>query len=643
MNSFGFINVAAGLLQLFVPSYALRLVRRFGAARVGWFIVAAFVSLALLHLLQPARVHIGIPVQVPNVIFAVASGLLLLGMSHLETLLSERVQLKRQAKDLQAALEAKINERTAELTEANRELTEEIARRAQKEKALKESEAQYRFLFAEIPQPMWIFDLRSLQFLAVNQAALRQYGIPYEEFMGMTAKDLLPANAVPAFLDDAAKPYSRGQSCGVWPHCGKDLTVRDMEITALDLKFGGRPARLVMARDVTDSAQRQSEPGHNQDTELIARVAGGFAHHFNNILTIIDGHTSLLLRTSSDLKTTEQLSQISAATNRAATLTRQLVAAGGRQVIKPQAVDLNEVIQNQAQMLKRLVGERISIQASLMATPRPVLAERRILEHMLVHLILNARDALGAGGTIEIQTSVLQLDQTEAKNHPEGRPGEFVRLGVRDNGCGMSPEIQEHVFEPFFTTHDIGKGMGLGLASIRGEVKQLSGWIEFSSQVGEGTEFSIFLPCAKVPAAPARSTPLLSTLDKPGTVLLVESDDRARSVARYILNRQGYHVIEADSPRIAEVLWQGQSAKVDLLLADISLGGSSGDFVSRLRKTRPDLKVVFTADPRSEAGGAFVTPGRSEFVAKPYSPDKLLQAVQMAWPKASERRFEIQN
>ena len=640
MNGVSLINIVAALLQLFVPSYALRLVRRFGAARVGWFVATAFICLALIHLLQPFRSHSGLmPGQMPNLVFALASGLLLIGMTHLETLLSERVQLKRQEKDMQVALEAKVAERTAELTAANRELLADIACREQKEKALRESETQYRYLFAEIPQPMWIFDLRSLKFLAVNQAALRHYGMDYPEFMSLTAKDLMPAGAVPAFLQDVAKPCLRAETRGVWQLCKKDLSVREMEITALDMKFGGCPARLVLAQDITQSRHRECQQMREQHSQIIGRVAGGFAHHFNNILTIIEGHSSLLLRDCQDPKITEQLGQISTAADRAATLTKQLIAAGGRQLIRPEPVDLHDVIRAQTQLFKRLVGERIEIKSSLAPTLPLVLAERRLLEHMLVHLVLNARDALADGGVIEIQTSSLRLNEAQSKRHPDAKVGEFVRINVKDNGCGMSPEVQAHLFEPFFTTHDIGRGTGLGLASIQGEVKQLSGWIEFSSEPGVGSEFCIFLPRAVKPAAevvrPAAQAPAPA---RRGTILLVEPDDRARGVARFILNRQGYHVIEADCAHIALVLWEGQSGNIDLVITDTSLGDTSGrEFVDGLRATRPDLKVLFTAHPPAEGAENVERCADEAEFAKPYTPDKLLQAVQAAWPTPLQR------
>jgi len=304
MNTFALFNVVAGILQLTVPSYALRLVRRFGAQRVGWFIVAAFAALGFLHLLQPGRaLHFGLTSGLmSNAVFALTSGLLLLGMTHLETLLSERVQLQHEEQQLHAAFELKVAEKMTELRETNRELVEEIARREQREKALKESETQYRFLFADNPQPMWLFDLRSLRFLAVNQAALRHYGMDLEEFMSLTSQDLVPANAVPAFLQDVAKPCIRVESRGLWQHCRKDLSMIDVEVSAIDLKFAGCPARLVVAQDVTQRRRDEAESLRRQNAEIIGRLAGGFAHHFNNILTIIDGQANLLLRNPQDAK-----------------------------------------------------------------------------------------------------------------------------------------------------------------------------------------------------------------------------------------------------------------------------------------------------------------------------------------------------
>jgi len=645
MNGFGIFNVVAGLLQLIVPSYALRLVRRFGAQRVGWFVVTAFVSLAMLHLLQPTKfwqTSLGAG-WTYNLAFALASGLLVIGMSHLETMLSQRVRLKEEERELQAALEAKVAGRTAELAQTNRELAEELARCQQKEKALRESEAQYRFLFADNPLPMWIFDLRTLKFLAVNQAGLRQLGLDYQEFMSLNAKELLPAESVAAFLQDVARPCFRAECRGIWQHCKKDLSLVELEITAADFKFAGCPSRLIVALDVTQRRHKELDRLREQRTKTIGSLAGGFAHHFNNILTIIDGQASLLLRTAQDAKTAEQLGQISAAATRAATLTRQLVAAGGRQVLNSEPLDLNGIIQNQDQKLSRLVGNRIAVRQKLDSDLPPVLADIRALEHILIHLVLNARDAIHGSGTIDIETSRVKLSQDQARRHRDARQGEFVRLAIRDTGCGMSAEVQSRIFEPFFTTHDIGKGTGLGLASVYGVVKQLSGWLEFTSEVAVGTEFSVFLPCATKDATASQKESHTTTLTRRGTVLLVEPDDRVRGVSRYILNRQGYHVVEVDCVRTAEVLWESQASKIDLVLTEIRLPHSDGrELVQRFRQTRPDLKAVYTLSPApiDTEPDTFDLSGL-EFVTKPFGADKLIEAVQAAWPKSTAERKAV--
>jgi two-component system cell cycle sensor histidine kinase/response regulator CckA len=642
MNSFAFFSVIAGVLQLTVPSYALRLVRRFGAQSVGWFIVAAFATLGLLHLLQPAKtLHLGLASGlVANAVFAFTSGLLLLGMTHLETLLSERVRLQREEQQLHASFEAKFAQKMTELRETNRELVEEITLQEQREKALRESETQYRSLFADNPQPMWIFDLRSLRFLAVNHAALRQYGMDYEEFMALSAQELVTASTAADFLQDAAKPCTRIESRGLWQHCRKDLSLIDVELSAVDMKFAGSPARLVLAQDVTQRRHEELQSVRKQNAEVVSRLAGGFAHHFNNILTIIDCQANLLLRNPQDTKAAEQLGQITSAANRAAALTRQLLAAAGRQSLRPEPVDLRSVIENQSQTLRRLVGDRIVMQKILGAHLPLVLAENRVIEHTLIQLILNARDAMPAGGTIQIETSFVGLNAVQAKRHPDAKPGQFVRLGVRDTGCGIAPEVHERLFEPFFTTHDIGKGTGLGLASIYGAIRQLGGWVEFKTEVGTGTEFLVFFPCVPGSAAPGQMDPRTAVLPKRGTILLLEPDDRARGVARYILNRQGYQVIETDSANTAELLWEGQGTKVDLAIMEVNLPGITGpELVERLRQTRPDLHVVYLATPAPEGqASATVSVKDLVFVSKPYTPDTLLEALQAAWPKTSERK-----
>jgi PAS domain S-box-containing protein len=633
MTGLGVFSWIAGALQLGVPSYALRLVRRFGALRVGWFIVTAFASLALMHslvLLKPAAAGPASGLTL-DLFYVVGSVLLLVGMGHMESLLSERERADWTEQSLRRKWESRLREETAELMATREELAYELARREEIIKTLEESEAQYRFLFVEHPQPMWILDLRSCRFLAINKAALRQYGFTSEEFMALTGRDLLLPSAVSQFLQDAARPCSGVETRGVWQHCRKDGTLLDVEITAVDLSFAGVPARLILASDVTQRRRRELKMRKVHRMEVISQVAGGIAHHFNSLFILVESEAAALRERPLDLQSAGQLDHIHAAVTRAAGLTRQLLAAGGRQLMRQEPLDLNGLIRHMNPMLRRLAGERIVLQHTCGSHLFPVLADRHLVEHVIVNLVLNARDAMPGGGTLTIGTVKVHLDEDPTRNDPQIRAGDFVRLEVRDTGCGMTPQVQSRLFEPFFTTREPGKGVGLGLASVYGIVNQHSGWIEVASEAGAGSEFRVFLPCLPGAFSVPNAEPQSATAFGKRTILLVEPDDRARALAHFVLHRHGYRVIEADSSATALVLWVGQGPTVDLLLTDLELaGGISGrELADQFRQTRPGLKVIHTAASDSSCGRQ--PPAQMEgsaFVPKPYNPESLLQAVE---------------
>ena len=631
MSGLGVFGWIAGALQLVVPTYAFRLVRRFGTQRVGWFVATAFISLALLHLLEPQR-YIGgrsVPGLTLDFIYVVGSVLLLSGMSHIETLFSERERARWSEERLRRKWKAEAAEETAHLVRTNQELVQEIARRDQLEKALEESESQYRNLFTDNPQPMWILELRSCRFLAANQAALRLYGFTAEEFMTLTGRDLLLPAAAAGFLRDVCQPCRGAQSRGIWQHCKKDGTLIDVEITAIDLNFGDTPARLMLANDITRRRQREMEQRNALKLETIGHVAGGVAHHFNDLLAVIEGHTTALLERPLDLKSAEELEHISKTVTRANALTRQLLAAAGRQLLQPEPLDLNGLLRNMNPLIHRLIGEHILPEITCRYAPL-ILADRPLVEHVIVNLVLNARDAMPNGGTLSISTAKVRIDEDHVESGHPGRAGDFVRLTVRDTGCGMTPEVQARLFEPFFTTRDPGKGMGLGLATVYGIVRQLSGWIDFATEVGVGTEFRVFLPCA--PGLPATGeTEFSPAAPAKGTILLVESDERVRAMARFVLNGHNYRVIEADSAATALVLWQGQGTNVSLLLIDERLPGdiTGCDLAHRLQQSQPALKVIYTSDSTAEPDGqASAQLDGVTYISKPYSPDNLVRTVQ---------------
>jgi two-component system cell cycle sensor histidine kinase/response regulator CckA len=617
----GVLALLAGLLQLVVPSYALRLVRRFGVHRVGWFVVTAFSSLALLHLVAPLRPTGTLSGSVLDVMFVAGSVLLLIGMGHMETLFSEREQAHSKVQNIRIELDTKVVEKTTTLSQTNQKLLEEIARREEKQKALAVSEASYRFLFAENPQPMWIFDLRSCHLLAGNSAALRQYGFSEEEFVGLTVWDLLPTGANSAFEEEISKSCSTARLMGVVQHCTKDRTLIDVEVTALDMMYGDSPARLIVANEVTHRHQRELEVRKTQKREAISQVTAGVAQHFSSILSEIENNAAALLPIVQDPKAAEQLKHITGAVNRGSGLTRKLLAVGCRRSMQLEVLDLNALIRNMSHMLSRLVGERIVINNAYGPRLTPILADPRLVEEIMINLILNARDAMSRTGTISINTSSSVLDRTS----PDGqsKTEQFVCLSVRDTGPGMSPDVQACVFQPFFTTRDSGQSFGLGLASIYGLAQQHSGWVEFTSRQGHGTEFKVFLPCAPASAILAQGESRRARPEHKGTLMLVEPDDRVRSMARFVLNQHGYKVVEADCGSIALLLWESQASDVDLLLTDLSLPGDISGFelADRLQKSKPDLKVIYTSNGTPAQEGL-------RFLPKPYRPDRLMKEVQ---------------
>ena len=630
MNGVGIWGVIAGLLQLTIPPYAFRLVRLFGAQRVGWFLFSVFMSLGVMHLLEPFK-HVpgaGFGTSL-DVMYAIGSVLLLIGMGHVESLFKERLHAADKEKRLRRELDKAVKEKTAELARANEELVEEVSRRAENERVLRESEAQYRYLFLENPQPMWVFDLRTFQFLAVNKAALNHYGYTEQEFMALSARDLLPTEeAVTAFMADSAAPCLGGAARGCWRHCKKDGSEVDVEIIARDLKHRGYPARLILARDIGQQLWHEQEMLHGQKMETIGRVAAGVAHHFNDTLAVIQGNTELLQKRQGGAG--EELDQILSAVRRGNSITRQLAAVGREQTFNPEPLDLSFLIQKLNKTLRRLLGEYTEIEYAAGANVPAVLADAHALESLIVNLVLNGRDAVSNRGKLTLSTAAVRISSQEALRHYDAREGEFVCLKLRDTGCGMTPEVQAQLFEPFFTTKEGGKALGLGLASVYGIARQHSGWVECRSQQGQGTEFRVFFPCApQSVTATVRSAQAVKALEKQ-TILLIEPNDQMRAVARFILDRAGYCVVEADSASLAVTLWEARAARIDLVITETFLpdGASGWSLAEQLRRTKPELKIVYSHDGDAPDG----TKDANELqglplIPKPYTAEKLLQTI----------------
>lgn len=389
-------------------------------------------------------------------------------------------------------------------------------------------------------------------------------------------------------------------------------------------------ARLASVIEQGEAKLRQS-----QKMEAIGQLAGGVAHDFNNLLCVIRGNADLLLLAPDQLtdQAADCLKQITAASDRAANLTRQLLAFGRKQVMQSEPLNLTGVIGNLTKMLKRIIGEDIELRCVSAERLPFVQADVGMIEQVLVNLVVNARDAMPRGGKLVIATESARLRQEDAQANPEAREGHFVRLSVSDSGIGIDPEHLPHIFEPFFTTKGPGKGTGLGLATVYGIVKQHQGWVEVTSNVGAGTTFRILLPAIELPALATTAEPVETKPPRGSeTILVVEDDDAVRSLTRRLLEGFGYRTWEAASGRDALMRWRDRADEIDLLLTDMVMpeGVTGRELAEQMRLGRPDLKVLFISGYSPDVAGKdteFIHRNGSHFLQKPVPPRELLQTV----------------
>ncbi|HYG35293.1 MAG TPA: ATP-binding protein, partial [Clostridia bacterium] len=386
--------------------------------------------------------------------------------------------------------------------------------------------------------------------------------------------------------------------------------------------------------DVTVSRRTAEQMRQSQKLEAIGQLSGGVAHDFNNILTVILGHASLL-KTESGMPQAamKALEEICSAADRASNLTRQLLLFGRRQPVQMRHLDLNELVARMTNMLHRIVGEDVQITVHL--TPHSLIthADAGMLDQVLLNLAVNARDAMPGGGQLVIETSAHEFDQAASKAIPGSRAGTFVSLCVRDAGSGISAEHLPRIFDPFFTTKEVGKGTGLGLATVYGIVQQHDGWIDVQSELNRGTKFSIYLPRSTSSELQQTAATPAQVVAGKETILLVEDEEPVRRLASIFLRNNGYQVLDVPSGVDALTAWREHGEKIDLLLTDIVMpGGVSGlELARKLQLEDPKLKVVFTSGYSAEIAEGHIRlfPGLN-FIQKPYHPSKLAETVRRA-------------
>jgi PAS domain S-box-containing protein len=630
---------------------------------------------------------------------------------------------------------------------------------------------EYRLLFEHNPHPMWVYDPDTFRFLAVNSAAIAHYGYSREEFLAMTIKDIRPQEDIPRLLEHDSGVRGTGRGGGIWRHRRRDGSIILVDIVRSMIPFGGRPARLVLAVDVTEHEQaeralreahamvsavvndaplaivtidlnahvtswnpaaerifgwtatevvgrplpyvpevRRSEfdqhilsevragrgitgfetrrvhkdgtvldvqlniaPLHDasgavagsvgfllelteqkrleqqfqqaQRMEAVGRLAGGIAHDFNNLLTIINTNCELALDAlPPGAEIRADIEEARQAGTRGAALTRQLLAFSRRQVLHPELIDLSVVVSGMEKMLRRVLGEDVTLECDLSTGLPHVRADLGQLEQVLMNLVLNSRDAMPDGGRITISASPAQVDADMSRREAGLEAGSYVILTVADTGAGMDAATRDRIFEPFFTTKGVGKGTGLGLAMVYGVVKQSGGSIRVESEPGRGTSITIYFPVsAALEDSGAGYRGALPTRDATPrgseTVLIVEDEGAVRDVVRRVLTAQGYTVLEAAGGAEALAVAARHPARIHLVLSDVVMPNMNGrELVEQLRAVRPGLRVLFMSGYDDDAIAQRGVPAPdTAFIEKPFTIDALARRVRAVLDEAGRQ------
>lgn len=499
--------------------------------------------------------------------------------------------------------------------------------------AAHEAAERYGMLFESNPQPMWVFDVDTLAFLEVNEAATRHYGYSRDEFLAMTIMDILPPEDAPGLHHGLEPSGAPRAGVALAQHQRRDGTIVDMELVSHEMEVEGRRARLVLGTDISErtrtrAALHQSEEQLRQAQRMDAagRLAGGVAHDFNNLLTTIRGFSEMLLRDLPEEHVRRKdVEQILKAADRGALLTRQLLTFGRPPGLQPRPLELNTVVTTMEGLLQRLVGADIRLVTRL----RPGLGEVKMdpgqLEQVLVNLVLNARDAMPMGGTLTIETGERQISGSTRGRSV--KPGRYLVLAISDTGSGMDGDTLSQVFEPFFTSRASGSRSGLGLSIVYGIVKQSGGGVRVSSEPEQGTTVKVFVP--RMDTEELAATEATPSLRGNETLLVVEDEDGVRELLWKILTEHGHTVLEARHGRDALMVAAGYGHPVHLLVTDVVMPEmGAGQLVDQLLSTRPGLKVLYISGyTNEEIVRRGVSGTDAAFIQKPFTSEELMRKV----------------
>jgi two-component system cell cycle sensor histidine kinase/response regulator CckA len=519
-------------------------------------------------------------------------------------------------------LERLVAERTSELIAAN----------AATEQALRESEARFRALIENSHDITAILDAEGVM-RYISPSVQRFFGYTSAEMVGVTSLDFVHPDdqqvLADVFLRAGADPGA--------PHTceyrarHKDGSWRVVEAFALNLLDDPAVRGIVITgSDITQRRALESRLVQAERLEAIGQLAGGVAHDFNNILLVIRGYGSVLRGSLEDSQQIDDVEEIMKAADRAADLTRQLLAFGRRQALQPRLLSLVEVVRGVESLLRRSLREDLEFELELDESASPVVADPGQMEQVLLNLVMNGRDAISGNGVVRVSLGETELSGVESRISPPLLPGRYVTVAVEDTGSGIDEAVLPHVFEPFFTTKEDGVGTGLGLSTVYGIVAQSGGGIEVAARPSGGTSVVVYLPVASGAIDDTSWVEVAQGSLPMGTetILLVEDEEPVRELVRRVLEGAGYEVLAAGRPSEAEQLL-ADADHVDLILSDVVMPEMSGyDLATRVRKDRPEIRLLFMSGYAHHVPGAEQAEGR--LLKKPFAPEQLARAVRLA-------------
>jgi len=508
----------------------------------------------------------------------------------------------------------------------------DITERKQAEEALRRSEAQFSTSFESAAIGMAIVSTEG-HWLKVNSAMCEMLGYTSRELRTMTFQEVThpedlraDVNLLQQTMSGKINSYQIEKR---YYNKSGDIISTFLSVSLVRDSHNKPLHFTAQVQDMTERKRLEEQFRQSQKMEAVGQLAGGVAHDFNNILTVIQGYTTLLQNDA--ISPAEALREISESAERAASLTRQLLTFSRKQVMQPRALDINTVVANMTKLLRRTLGDAVSLEVDCASDLPLVTADPGMMEQIILNLAVNARDAMSRGGQLTIATGPSVITGPEASQHPDARIGLAVSLSVTDSGCGIALENQTRIFEPFFTTKDVSKGTGLGLATVHGIVRQHGGLIRLKSEIGVGTCFQILLPACRAAAPPLSSQPPAKRAQGGNeTILLVDDEPALRLVSKLTLTHFGYDVLEAGSGRQAIALMEENPRRIDLLLTDMVMpeGVTGKQLAEYLKVGRPEMRVLFTSGYSVELLGEHLSiPDGVNFLPKPFSTDKLAHAV----------------